>query len=886
MCSILSRTIMFHIEMKAVFRKNGNHIIMSHLGIQDILPLVTSPSQYIGSEINAIKKDPATVEIFIALAFPDLYSIGTSHFGLQILYHLLNQQNNIAAERVYAPDTDMEARLRSTGLPLSSLESARPLSQFDIIGFSLLYELNYTSILTILDLAGIPFLAKDRDASFPLVIAGGPCTCNPEPVADIFDAMVIGDGETAVLDMATSWMIWKKRDGKDKTALLNAWRQIDGVYIPSFFKPVYSEDGFQTVIPCYPDYDSVQRAVIPDLDTAAFPDKPVVPYGRPVHDRLRLEVSRGCSRGCRFCQAGMIYRPVRERSVHTLMQQATAALAATGYDELSLLSLSTGDYCRLPELMTQLISRCAPDHIAVSLPSFRAGTLTSELMSQIRKIRKTGFTIAPEAGSQRLRNVINKNINQDDIISTVQNAFSLGWQVIKLYFMIGLPTETDADISALIELVQQLRKLRLQKSKGMKGHKNQLNVSVNTFIPKPHTPFQWMSQLTLEASREKIYHLKEKLNFSDVQFKWQHPETGLMEGLWARGDRRLTRLLIAAYENGCRLDGWSDHFDMEKWRQALDDTGIDIGFYTTRSRNMSEPLPWDHIHSRVTQDYLKSEWEKALSETVTPDCRWGDCQSCGVCDFSTIQPVVFSPDTALESHAIFPDTSESQDDMAGQTPKPVSNPVRYRISYSKTGPARVFGHLELASIMFRAFRRAEIPIEFSGGFHPKPRMSFDDPLPVGMESLHETCTVSLTPAASSREMMERLNRVLPEGLCITRWELAASQKAPPSGGSIRYEIQLKTGGFDKSKLAIFTTSSECLIPRVHRNGSMNLVDFKNHIEDMKLSEENQLVLKIRSGLQVTLRPAEVLSAVFGLPEEAVKTARIVKLPPASQTMDS
>ncbi len=856
---------------------------MNYLDIQDILPLVTSPSQYIGSEVNAVKKDPASVALSIALAFPDLYSIGTSHFGLQILYHLLNQQKNIAAERIYAPDTDMEARLRSTGLPLGSLESQRPLAQFDIVGFSLLYELNYTSILTILDLAGIPFLAKDRDTSFPFLIAGGPCTCNPEPVADIFDAMVIGDGETVILDMAASWMAWKEDGGKDKIALLNAWRRIEGVYIPSFFEPACSADGFQTLIPRYADYDSVRRAIVPDLNAAAFPDTPVVPYGRPVHDRLRLEVSRGCSRGCRFCQAGMIYRPVRERSVETLMRQTTAALAATGYDELSLLSLSTGDYCQLSELMSRLMSRCAPDHIAVSLPSFRAGALSPDLMAQIRKVRKTGFTIAPEAGSQRLRNVINKNITQDDIAATVQNAFSLGWQVIKLYFMIGLPTETDADIAAMIDLVQQLRRLKVQKSKGMKGHKNQLNVSVNTFIPKPHTPFQWTSQLTLEASKETIYHLKEKLNYSDVQFKWQHPETGLMEGLWARGDRRLTKLLIAAYENGCRLDGWSDHFNMEKWRQALETTGTDIGFYTTRSRSMSEPLPWDHIHSRVTQGYLKSEWENALHEATTPDCRCGDCQVCGVCDFSTVQPVVFaassSQDTASEGTPSV-NLFETPDPSAAQTSsRSASPPVRYRISYSKTGPARVFGHLELASIMFRAFRRAGIPIEFSGGFHPKPRISFDDPLPVGMESLHEICTVSVTPLTSSRDMMEKLNQRLPEGIRITRWELASSQKAL-THDDIRYEIHLKTGDFDSEKLAAFISSTECVVPRI-RSGGMTLVDLKAHVGEMKLTGENRLFLTIRSGLPVTLRPAEVLNAVFALSEEAVKTARIVKLPPAS-----
>jgi radical SAM family uncharacterized protein/radical SAM-linked protein len=845
---------------------------MTYACIQDILPLVEMPSQYIGSEVNAVKKDPKTVELLIALAFPDLYTIGTSHFGLQILYHLLNREKTIAAERVYTPGTDMESRLRKSCLPLTSLESSRPLSQFDILGFSLLYELNYTNILTILDLAGIPFFAKDRDLSFPLVIAGGPCTVNPEPVADFFDAMVIGDGESVILEMANCWKVWKQNGGNDKNQLLISWRRIEGVYVPSFFEPVLTAEGFQTLIPRYPDYLQVLRAIIPGLDDAPFPEKPVVPYGRPVHDRLRLEVARGCTRGCRFCQAGMIYRPVRERSVHTLMHQAEQALAATGYDELSLLSLSTSDYSCLPELMAGLIAGCLPEHIAVSLPSFRAGTLTPALMSRIKQIRKTGFTIAPEAGSQRLRNVINKNITREDIVSTVHDAFSLGWQVIKLYFMIGLPTETDEDLSALVDLVCELRKLKLQKTRGMKGHKNQINVSVNTFIPKPHTPFQWASQLTVDASRKKIQWLKENLQYSDIQFKWQHPQVGLLEGLWARGDRRLSKLLVAAWRNGCRLDGWSDYFDAAKWEKSLAETGIDIDFYTTRVRDISEPLPWDPIHTRVTRDFLVSEWEKSLQQESTPDCRTGECQSCGVCDFQVIEPRVFTP--SEEGGA------ETQVDSSTHT---LEKSVRYRISYAKTGPARVFGHLELANIMFRAFRRAQIPVVFSAGFHPKPKISFDDPLPVGMESLHETCVVSAMPVFSSDQMMDRLNQTLPEGLSVTRWEIAPSKKEGISGDSIRYRIALKTGAFEKGRIEIFHASEVFVKNRVNRKGRMDLINYKAYVEEMEIDSDDHLILSIRSGRQQTLRPAEILAAVFDLSEDAIKTARIIKLAPTLAT---
>jgi len=539
--------------------------------LDDILPFVEKPSRYLGSEINIVRKDPSRVKLRFALAFPDLYEIGTSHFGMQILYHILNADPDIAAERVFAPGTDMETILRNTGLPLFSLESRESIRRFDIIGFSLLYELNYTNILTILDLAQIPFLTSERSLNHPLIIGGGPCTCNPEPIADFFDAIVVGDGENVVVEMAGAWLRWKKDVGADRESLLKKWSQIDGVYIPSFFKFRIDDHGIQTVTPRYSNYTKVRRAIVPDLDTIPFPEKPVIPFGKPVHDRLRLEISRGCTRGCRFCQAGMIYRPVRERSPEHLLSLCASSIAATGYEDISLLSLSTGDYGCIIPLMERLMARFASNHVAVSLPSLRAGTLTPELMKLIKKVRKTGFTIAPEAGSQRLRDVINKNISEKDIIDTVKDAFNLGWQVIKLYFMIGLPTETDDDLEALVDLVKKLRKI-----KGPNGRRGKINVSVATFIPKSHTPFQWAEQISLAESRSKINRLHDQLRLPGIQFKWQNPEVSRLEGLWARGDRRLSRLLISAYKKGCRFDGWSDKFRYRLWQEALEEEGIVI----------------------------------------------------------------------------------------------------------------------------------------------------------------------------------------------------------------------------------------------------------------------------------------------------------------------
>jgi len=440
---------------------------MRKKSIQDIMPLIERPSRYLGNEINIIKKDPAKVKLKFALVFPDLYEIGTSHFGLQILYSILNTRKDVCAQRVFAPDIDMEEHLRALKIPLMSLETQIPVCDFDFVGFSILYELNYTNILNILELAKIPFYSSQRDDSYPLIIGGGPCTCNPEPIADFFDIIVVGDGENVILEIVDAWLKFKENGNNGKKSLLKLMSKIEGVYIPAFFKADYDESGIQTLKPEYSDYTKITRVIAKNLDTLPFPDAPIVPYGKPVHDRLRLEVARGCTRGCRFCQAGMIYRPVRERSMETLLGLSEKALNKTGYEDISLLSLSTGDYeCIIP-LMQKMMENCETRHIAVSLPSLRAGTLTPELMNLIKKVRKTGFTIAPEAGTERLRKFINKNISEQEIIETVQDSFNLGWQVIKLYFMIGLPSETKEDIQGIIDLVKKIRKI-----KGQRGNKD------------------------------------------------------------------------------------------------------------------------------------------------------------------------------------------------------------------------------------------------------------------------------------------------------------------------------------------------------------------------------------------------------------------------------
>ncbi|MDY6822331.1 MAG: TIGR03960 family B12-binding radical SAM protein [Thermodesulfobacteriota bacterium] len=834
---------------------------------QDILPFVRKPGSYLGNEVNTFAKapdSPGSVDLRVALCFPDVYEIGTSHFGMQILYHILNKDPGIAAERVFSPGLDLEAQLRETGLPMVSLETHTPLNEFDILGMSLLYELNYTNVLTLLDLSGIPFYAADRDASHPLVIAGGPCTFNPEPVADFFDALVVGDGETVVQEMSRIWREFKTRgEHKDRQAVLRAWSGVHGVYVPGFFEVSYDANGFQRVTPRHDDYTSVTRAIEPALRTEDFPKTPVVPFGRPVHDRLRLEIARGCSRGCRFCQAGIIYRPVRERGVDDVMAIAETALAATGYDDISFLSLSTGDYSCLNTLMERFLGVYRSRNIAVSIPSFRAGSLSEKDMTLIQQVRKTGFTIAPEAGTQRLRDVINKNISEEAIADTVADAFRLGWRLIKFYFMVGLPTETDKDVDGIVSLVR-----RLAKTVGAGGKKNSINVSVAAFIPKAHTPFQWEPQISREQARERLFNLKDRLETRKIGFKWQNPDAGLLEGVFARGDRRLARLIETAYHKGCRFDGWSDCFDFSKWQAAADDCGIDFDFYTTRRRDVNEPLPWNHISAGISRDFLLGEREKALEGNLTGDCRDGECQGCGVCDFDEIKPVL-AEDRPVESREA--DTAATATSSSGEAP------VTLEIEYTKTGPARFFGHLEFVQIITRAVHRAGIPVKFSEGFHPKPKIAFSDPLPVGFESERELMWLTLERPERPDTVAASLNAALPEGIAIRGAGLAPKKsKRTPSAERAVYSLVSKIPVFDASQLEAFRASDRQVLRLPGKKGKEKEIDLSAVLARIVVQDACHLLMEIKALPGQGVRPDQVAGFVFGLDSMALKPFRVVK----------
>ena len=821
--------------------------------LHQVLPYVNNPSTYLGSEKNRYHKPISAMEVHFLLAFPDIYEIAMSYFGSQILYHILNQQPHIYAEQAFAPAPDFEQELRRRQLPLWSLESHTPAKEFDIIGFSLLYELNYTNILTMLSLADIPFLAKDRaESASPILIAGGPCAFNPEPVADIFDAIVIGDGEQVILEMMAVFTRWKKEKTTSKTELLQRWSKITGVYIPSFFTPEYEEGVFTRIQPQYSDYTHVQRAIAPNLDTLPFPSAPVVPYADPVHNRLRIEISRGCTRGCRFCQAGMIYRPVRERSETTISRMAKKLYRHTGMDELSLLSLSVGDYSSLVPMLQGVNKALDGCKVSISFPSIRAEAITDDLMEEVKTVRKTGFTIAPEAGSDRLRRVINKSMTREDIESAVETAFRLGWKTIKLYFMLGLPTETDADLDETLQLLERLQRIQ----KGARIH-----ASFATFIPKPHTPFQWANQISVTDATDKINYFKQHLPRS-LQMKWQDPKVSVVEGLFSRGDRRILQTLLLAWEKGCRMDGWSDYFRYDLWQQAFEETGMEPNRAVVAAPNKTVLFPWDHICFGVTQDFLWAEWERAHQEIPTPDCRHDKCSRCGVCDFKTIRPQV-----ALEGVA--------KSDAVTEKPSAERPFQKWHVTYQKKKEARFLGHLELMQVFLRALRRSDAELKYSNGFHPHPKIQFDDPLPLGMESNGEFFTIEIATLLSAEQLQARVNQELPEGLAVITIKATESTWARPE--TDRYRIYAPHPVFSPKKINDFLTGEPVLYQWKTKKGEKKALEIQDMISGMSMISEKEIEIEIHRQTGKKIRPSDILKTVFLFTEKHLADTIVCKV---------
>jgi len=588
----------------------------------NILHQVTKPARYTGGEWNSIIKDWDKTGIRIALSYPDVYEIGMSNIALPILYELLNHQPDVLAERVYAPWVDMEAALRARGIPLFSLESQRPLRDFDIIGFSLGYELTYTNVLNMLDLAGLPVLTTERNDSHPLIIAGGGCALNPEPMADFIDLFVIGEGEDVALELVDCFREWKgSRAGKEQ--LLRQAATIPGIYVPAFYQVEYAGDLINSITPTIAEAKpSIQRRIVAKLPPPVT--RPVVPYIETIHDRGAIEIQRGCSCGCRFCQAGMIYRPVRERPHDEVLQTAGELITNCGYDEVSLVSLNTSDYAGIDEVVTGLSHRYP--NLALSLPSLRLDDFSIRLLDSLPTRSKTGLTFAPEAGSERLRRVINKNITEDSLRKAITTAMERGWTSFKLYFMVGLPSETRQDIEGIIEMVEKVRSLGKQAS----GKKPQLRVSVATFVPKPHTPFQWVAQEDDEQLNARHEMLKQGVQRKGTRLSWTDLKVSLLEAALSRGDRRLGRVIHGAWKLGATFDAWTERFNYENWRRAFAEARLDPGFYARRHRSLDETLPWSHIDVGVTPAFLKGEYQRALNGTETPDCRYDACSTCGL----------------------------------------------------------------------------------------------------------------------------------------------------------------------------------------------------------------------------------------------------------------
>ncbi len=814
--------------------------------LETFLALVEKPSRYTGGEANAADKDRSACRLSVALAFPDAYEVGMSHLGLQILYAILNAHPHICAERVYAPWPDMEARLRAGGLRLSSLESGTPLAAFDLIGVSLQYELSYTNVLTLLDLGGVPLRAKDRRDGDPVVIAGGPCAFNPLPMAPFFDALVIGEGEEVISEIAEVFLRAKEK-GLRRAEVLERLAALEGLYVPSR----------------HGEGRRVRKRVIADLNRWLLPLKPVVPLMNTIHDRISLEIARGCTRGCRFCQAGMVWRPVRERNPSTLLTMADEALRATGYDEISLLSLSSGDYSKIEPLLGELMNRYSERRVALGLPSLRVETLTPRLIEEIRRVRKTSFTIAPEAGTQRLRDVINKGNTEADLLETARRVFDGGWKSIKLYFMIGLPGEREEDLEGIADLAHRVMR---------EGRGRQVTLGLSTLVPKPHTPFQWVRQIGLEETLAKQGHLKRRLSNRNISFKWHDARMSLLEGLFSRGDERLADLVERVWKLGARFDGWSDRFLFERWEEALRDCGIRLEEHLCE-RGTSEDLPWGFVDAGLDREFLLTEYEKSLRGEETPDCRREGCRNCGACDGSLI---------VIREAAGLPDAAPPAAPVASAADVP---PVtRRRLVFAKTGMSRFLSHLEISSALTRAVKRSGLSLRYSEGFHPHPKVSFAFATAVGMESLEEFADLQLEGGIDDAgEAARRINAALPRGLEVRRIERVESGE--PSLAKIvrgfRYRVWLPPAACAEDleeRIGDFLSSTSCIVEREGKGkGKVSRKDVRPYVEGISLDRKTgmlEMTLLFVDGR--TARPAEILGHALGLDDAAVRSLRIVK----------
>lgn len=831
--------------------------------INSILTKVIKPGRYVGNELNIVQKNPNRVDVRFLLAFPELYEIGMSSQAVGILYNVLNKMDFVWAERTFAPWIDMEAELRNNNLPLYSLESFTPIKDFDVIGFTLQYELTYSNILNMLDLGNIPVWSQERTDTDPLIIAGGPCTCNPEPMADFFDAFLIGDGEKAVEEICES-VRHAKLNHSSRTELLKELAGIRGVYVPSFYKVEYDkENRFNKLISEVDGApDRIYSRILPELTQDIYPEKPIVPLIEVTHDRLAVEVMRGCTEGCRFCNAGMIYRPTRERSESDIIDYSLKAVANSGYEEISFLSLSISDYSQLSKLMVNEKKVLEGKHVNVSFPSMRLDSFSEEIAEFAGQVRKSGFTFAPEAGSERLRKVINKNITDEDLLKAIKIALENGWKLLKFYFMIGLPTETKEDINAIGNIIEQV--VRLSKKYG----RVKFNVSISPHSPKSHTPFQWEKQDTIEEFWSKIDLLKKQLyRFKQVNLNWRDPAVSEIECVLGRGDRRMSEAIYRAWKNGAKFDGWTEQFNYDTWKNAFSNSGLTISDYLNEIPE-SQPLAWDHIDKGVTKYFLLKERKNAYQEKNLIDCKDGTCFGCGIqrknvfrefadCykDLNLHQSVTVEPDVNLKKNITTNHTKTQRQNSIDSLPR-----VKYRMRYEKVSYARYISHLDLVRIFDRACRQAELPVSFSQGFNPRPKISFCQPLALGQSSESEYLDMELTEYVD--QIKEKINAVLPTGIRILDVkELTQKTGALTSVINMAdYVVDLSENDLKKETIRSFLAQDSILIER-ERKGKIDQIDLRPFIDQIS-NEKHKLFIRTKTIKGRTARINDIVNQLL------------------------